>query len=374
MRRSLLFAVCVVAAAQPPQATIAKLPGFVALWDFVQRTPDGRFTARTPPGESHDFSLDAVNYVHDYWHEGRPAEYSDIPVSHEGPFGQAVEFRNETDPTFRPTLLVPRSRLHNSGLDVKGPNRSVSMAVWLRRDSGSHAIAGIWHEGTDMGGVARAESGRRQYALFAGLAANSGAAAAHVSENGTRSFGDKYARNLAVTPDTIPLNRWSIVAFSFDNQMNTVTAYLNGKATGYWIENPAQHPFFKWPASAWGKDYNPPEARPRKRQRIENSATRRVEILTYDYTKVRVTNENGKTKRELVALRVNPFWFPHDLYNPLTPEDGGPFTIGRVIHTSRSVGFTGAIGGVAVFGRALTPKQMRRLAAIGEKPASLRGR
>jgi hypothetical protein len=81
-----------------------------------------------------------------------------------------------------------------------------------------------------------------------------------------------------------------------------------------------------------------------------------------------VTTENGKTTRELMALRVNPFWFPHDLYNPRTPQDGGPFTIGRVIHTSKSVGFTGAIGGVAVFNRALSPKQMRELAAVGTKP------
>jgi hypothetical protein len=37
-----------------------------------------------------------------------------------------------------------------------------------------------------------------------------------------------------------------------------------------------------------------------------------------------------------------------------------------VIHTGRSVGFTGYIGGVAVFDRALTPKQMERLAGVGK--------
>jgi hypothetical protein len=367
-RAVFVSALALAAMAQPPQKTVQKVPGFVALWDFVKRAPDGRFTAHLAPGDTHDFALDAVNYVRDYWREGRPATYDDIPVIKEGPFGQAVIFRDETAPTFRPTLLVPRARLHDSGLDAKGSNRSVSMAVWLRRDSGAHAIAGIWHEGTDMGGVARVEAGRRQYALFAGLAANNGASAAHVSENGGRSFGDKYARNLSVTPEIIPLNQWAVVAFSFDNQRNTVTAYLNGKATDYWIDTPAQHPFFKWPAAAWGKDYNPPETKPRKRQVIEKSPTRRVELLTYEFTKVRVTTENGKTTRELMALRVNPFWFPHDLYNPRTPQDGGPFTIGRVIHTSKSVGFTGAIGGVAVFNRALSPKQMRELAAVGTKP------
>jgi hypothetical protein len=43
-----------------------------------------------------------------------------------------------------------------------------------------------------------------------------------------------------------------------------------------------------------------------------------------------------------------------------------------VIHSSRGVGFTGYIGGVAVFGRALGKKEMERLAAIRE-PLDLRG-
>ena len=90
------------------------------------------------------------------------------------------------------------------------------------------------------------------------------------------------------------------------------------------------------------------------------------DLLVYAFTKVRVTRDAaGKViRRELAALRVNPFWFPHDLYNPQTIGDGGPFTIGRVIHSSRSVGFTGFIGGVAVFNRALTKAQMERLATI----------
>jgi hypothetical protein len=81
--------------------------------------------------------------------------------------------------------------------------------------------------------------------------------------------------------------------------------------------------------------------------------------------------EGAIVKRELVALKANPYWFAHDLYAPQNPEDGGPFTIGRVIHTSRNVGFTGYIGGVAVFGRPLSAKQMERLAAIGRQPISL---
>ena len=263
------------------------------------------------------------------------------------------------------------------------------MVAWVIRESGNHAIAGIWHEGTDIaapGVVSRVEKGRRQYALFAGLAANNGAAAAHVSENGGASFGDKYARNLSVTKELIPavsgdstvevLDRsWSTVAFSFDNRLDTVTAYLDGKATDLWIDNPEKHPFFQWPAKAW-KDggYNPPEGKPLERQVESVSGNQRIELQTFRFTKVRVTYQrSGKgkfvvAKRDLLALRANPFWFAHDLYNPRTPEEGGPFSIGRVIHTSRSVGFTGYIGGVAVFNRSLTAAQMARLATIATVP------
>ena len=47
---------------------------------------------------------------------------------------------------------------------------------------------------------------------------------------------------------------------------------------------------------------------------------------------------------------------------------GGPFTIGRVIHSSRSVGFTGWIGGVAVFNRALTKAEIKTLHDATEVP------
>ena len=394
---------------------VRRMPGFVALWDFVKREAGGagtpRFDAYQARGDRHDFRLDAVNYVRDYWNQGRAATYDDFPLLGRGPFGQAIQLKTERDADFRPCLLIPRQRLHDSGLDVKGPKRSVSMVVWLIRESGNHAIAGIWHEGTDLKGEAgparRVEHGMRQYALFAGLAANNGASAVHVSENGGSSFGDRYARNLAVTPEVIPavpagapaeaLDRaWVAAGFTFDNQKHTVTAYLDGKATEFWIDHPEAHPFFQWPYKGWvqaqlhstpglqpGEDpafpkdqfYEPPEGRPLSRTVIEERGEERVELHVFAFTKVRVTLRSGQVvKRELTAIKANPFWFAHDLYAPPSLEDGGPFTIGRVIHSSRSVGFTGYIGGVAVFGRALSAQQMQALAAIGRgAPISLEG-
>jgi hypothetical protein len=375
-------------------------PGFVALWDFVKRQ-DGRFSAHAPA--AYDFSLDAVNYVRAYWNEGRAATYDDFPLLGRGPFGQAVRFRNEPDPSFRPCLLVPRERFHDSRLDVKGRGKSVSMVVWLVREGGNHAIAGIWHEGTDLrtasSPATRVERGRRQYALFAGLAANNGASAVHLSENGASSFGDKYARNLAVTREVIPSvppdataeqidAAWTVVGFSFDNARNTVTAYINGQANDYWIDNPYLHPFFKWPAEGWrqahlrqlpglqdGEDpgfpadqfYQPPERKPLSRERIADEGGTRVEIHRYEFTTVKVTTRGGNViARELLSLRVNPFWFGHDLYTPPSAQDGGPFTIGRVIHSSRGIGFAGYIGAVAVFDRPISHAHMKRLSGIAK--------
>lgn len=418
--RLLILAAATWAYAQTPPATaerqrridaVTRTPGFVALWDFVLRedgvTGSGRFAAHQRRNVRADLRLEVTNYVRDFWGEGPAATYADLPLLGRGPFGQAIRFSKREGNDFRPMLFVPRERFHDSALDVKGPGRSVSMVAWIVREASNHAIAGIWHEGTDLSdvsaGVKRVERGMRQYCLFAGLAANTGASAAHVSENGAASFGDRYARNLSVTPELIPTippeasaetidAHWSVVAFSFDNARNTVTSYLNGRATDYWIDEPDRHPFFRWPARAWlqghlhrepgvqpGEDpgfprdqfYLPPETKPLRRTVIEQRGDEITELQEFEFTKVRVTYARGDRRRilrrELAALRVNPFWFPHDLYNPRTPADGGPFTIGEVIHSSRSQGFIGWFGGLAVFDRALAANEMARLAAIARR-------
>jgi hypothetical protein len=401
-----------VTEAQRRVRAVTRVAGLAAFWDFVRRDAGGRrFDAHQPVGATHDYALDVVNYVHEYWGEGRPAVPDDVPTLGSGPFGDAVVIRAESDATFRPLLMVPRTRLHDTPLDVKGPGASVSMLAWVMRESGNHAIAGIWHEGTDLAeatGARRVERGMRQYALFAGLAANEGASAVHVSENGASSFGDRYARNLASTVAVMPAIRlgpagpprgvrWSVMAFTFDNARDEVTAYLDGVAASYWIERPDSHPFFKWPAQGWrqaewqrqpglqpGEDpafpkaqwYTPPEGTPRSRVVLDERPDTRIEVHEYDYTRVRVTyarqpdgTPGAIIRRDLLALRANPFWFGHDLYAPASPDLGGPFTVGRVIHSSRGVGFTGAIGGIAVWRRALRPDEVSALSAVAAGPS-----
>ena len=395
--------------AEPPEplpdagqrvALVTNTPALVAFWDFVKREPEGahRFTAYVPPGAANDFALDAGNYIKDYWGEGREATYADFPLLGRGPFGQAIRIRKEEDETFRPFLFVPRERLHDTPLDIKGAAKSVSVVVWAIRESGNHALAGIWHEGTDLkqketAAIQKVQRGQRQYALFAGLN-KEGSACGHVSENGASSFLNEYALhkcNSAGQSPAVPADSpaevldvsWQCFAMTFDHQRHEITGWLNGISGDRWLENPKNDKLIssaynaymqthyartpeKEPAEdgAFPKDqyYNPPEGEPLGVKVLRESAEERIELREYRYTQVQVTLRGGKeVARDLVALRVNPWWYPHDIYTPKPDGSGGPFTIGRVIHSSRSVGFTGWIGGVAVFNRALTGEEIKRL-------------
>lgn len=388
-------------------AEVTQTPGLVAFWDFVKREPEGphRFTAYVPAGASTDYPLDAANYVKDYWGAGREASYVDFPLLGRGPFGQAIRIVNETDPDFRPFLFVPRSRLHDTPLDIKGAGKSVTVVVWAIRESGNHALAGIWHEGTDLkqketSSITKVERGQRQYALFAGLN-KSGSACGHVSENGASSFLNKYALHKSnsegISP-TVPADApaeqldsaWQCFAMTFDHEKDQLTGWLNGVSGDRWLDHPKkdklisyaynaymQGHYAKLPGKQEGEDetfpadqyYNPPETESLSIQVLREAGNERVELREYPYTKIEVTLRDGQeVSRDLVALRLNPWWYPHDLYSPADAASGGPFTIGRVIHSSRSVGFTGWIGGVAVFDRALSKSELKKLTEIAVRP------
>jgi hypothetical protein len=390
-------------------ARVTAVPGLVAFWDFTRReAPGGRFTAHVPPGAPTDYPLDAGNYVRDLWHSGPAATYADFPLLGAGPFGEAIRIRAETNPDFRPLLFVPRSRLHDTPLDIKGPGRAVTVVVWAIRESGNHALAGIWHEGTDLRqpsteNIVRVERGQRQYALFAGLN-HEGAACGHVSENGASSFTNRYAlhkgNSLALSP-RVPHNApaevlarsWRTFAMTFDSRTQELTSWLDGQSGDRWLEHPQRDRLISFAANAWhqgrlaripglqdGEDpafpadqhYNPPEDEPLRVTPLAGEGGRHVELREYRYTRVRVTLDGGReTDRELVALRLNPWWYPHGIYAPPADGTGGPFTIGRVIHSGRGVGFTGWIGGVAVFDRALTAGELTELHALAQPGITL---
>lgn len=394
--------------AAEPVAIVTSTPGLVAFWDFVKREPDGakRFTAHVPAGAKTDYPLDAANYIKDYWGAGREATYADFPQLGRGPFGNAIRIVKEADADFRPFLFVPRSRLHDTPLDIKGAGKSVTTVVWAIRESGNHALAGIWHEGTDLkekstATIAKVERGQRQYALFAGLN-KQGSACGHVSENGASSFLNKYALHKSNSADVSPevsadsptevLDKsWQCFAMTFDHEKDELTGWLNGVSGDRWLDNPKNDGLIKSAYNAYMQSYfartpekeptedatfpkdqyyNPPEAEPLSVKILREDANERVELREHRFTKIEVTLRGGKeVARDLVALRLNPWWYPHDLYAPQNDGSGGPFTIGRVIHSSRSVGFTGWIGGVSVFDRALSAEELGKLSKVASPSA-----
>ena len=390
---------------------VKQIPGLVALWDFVQRRDSWK--TNNPfisiPGESggQTYELEPRNISLDFWHEGKEATLEDFELYGRGPFGQAVRFSSPRSVTDLPVLTVQRKNLHDSPLDIKGKGKSVSMVVWLLYERGNHAIAGMWHEGTV---TPRGEPpvvqvpGKRQFGLFAGLQANKGGIGAHISENGGSSFGNIYARHLASEPTKMKQIKtdmkpgqtdkyWNVVGMVFNNEENHVTAYVNGSANEVWVENPKKSRFFEHAYRAWqqgqladldgiqpGEDvnfpkdqyYRLPEDEPIETKIIERTSDRIVRLETYPFSKIEATYQvkpDGKLgkplKRDLVALKSNPYYFGHDIYAPKTMEQGGPFTIGRVIHSNRHATLSAWIGGVAVFDRALSDQEMKKLATIG---------
>lgn len=389
-------------------SVVRQTPGLVSFWDFVKRESGGggRFTAYVPEGCKEVYSLEAGNYVRDYWGEGRAATYGDFPLLGSGPFGEAIRICKEEDPAFRPFLFVPRERLHDTPLDIKGRGKSVTMVVWAIRESGNHALAGIWHEGTDLKqqeteAIRKVERGQRQYALFAGLN-KEGSACGHVSENGASSFLNRYALhkcNSEGVSAAVPADAgsevldasWQCFAMTFDSTTQELTGWLNGKAGDRWLENPKNDKLLSSAYNAWfqaqlgehpeligGKDesfpmdqfYHPPEGAPISVKVTREAGDERVEVREFRYTRVEVYLRKGadgkwvERARDLVGLRLNPWWYPHGIYEPKDAQTGGPFTIGRVIHSSRSVGFTGWIGGVAVFDRALSDRELQKLSDL----------
>ena len=395
---------------------VRAVPGLAAFWNFAERedglTGSGRFVALTDRENERLFPLVPHNISRDFWNDGTEATLADFPLMGRGPFGQAFKIGKIKGQNDLPVLLVPRSDLHDSRIDVKGPGKSVSMVVWLIYHSGAHAIAGMWHEGTDTkptGIPAQTRvRGQRQYGMFAGLAGNPGAASVHVSENGLTSFADRYARHLAVTPDLIkktPVGAspeqldagWTTIGFVYDNERKIVTAYNDGKAREHWITEPAKTSFFAPAERGWrqawlaskpglqeGEDpdfprdqfYTPPEQEALEESIESETTDERVVVRTYEFTKVRERQKKSAAgsfvteERELVSLRANPWYFGYDLYAPESAEEGSPFTIGRVIHSNRHNTLEAWFGGVAVYDRVLTANEMEKLSLIGKRDGS----
>ncbi len=403
-------------------SAVAAMPHFVALWDFVKTDRQGRYIAHTRPGDSNEYALEPRSIANDHYGGGFSISYGDFPRLNRGPFGQALRFESRETDTKLAQLAVPRARLHDSALDIKGA-RSVSLAAWIRYEGSNHFVAGIWHEGSDIrkSGSEALSRGMRQWALFCGLAANSGAASVHISDTGGGSFGNIYARHLAVTKQKMPKspkpggsgdpridNGWTMAGFVFDHDAHTAVAYIDGRrGEEHWIgeEQLKQGPFYRFHYDAWkqvvgaagqplsgdravsaGQVYLPPRdgRNPANdvivsyRSEAGDESRLAVKEVAYAFHKERIVvreiPREGRfveaeiLERDLIGLCVNPYYFPGEIYAPASADQGGDFTIGKVVTHNDGNGMTGYIGAVAVFDGALSDEQMAQLA----RPAMLR--
>lgn len=302
---AVLFLSTAPASAAPPTgdpSVIEKTPGLVAFWTFGEEAGQPRVSTGTK--EKHAL---------------REAT-GPIPRVEGGPFsGYSAELNGKQ------WLAIKHDQLGD--LNISGKDAQVSMfAVVMVRDvSRSRTIAGIWSEGKG----AHDDTGTRQYALLAHMPAYGGdrRLTPHISSEGgvtRRKDGSPLPWNAdyAATKAPIPEGVWCTLGFTYDSQY--IRAYINGVLDARTLDPKKDNrddPYFTSEGPG-GKD------------RGMNPYYHGRGIFRYD------PKLHAKTK--------------------IAPSD---FTVGaRYAGGSMlSEAFRGKFGGLAVFDRALTDDEIKKL-------------
>ncbi len=203
-----VIAPILAAAAQPTgdASIVEKTPGLVAFWTFGEESGKPRQSQGTK--QSH--SLEEV---------GGPIERVE-----EGPFSGF-----SADLTGKQYFRIKHADLGD--LNIHGQDAQVSMfaVVFIRDVEKSRTIAGIWSEGKG----ARDDTGTRQYALLLHMPAYGGArrVVPHISSEGgvtRRNDGSALPWNAdyASSVSEVPEGKWCTVGFTYDSKY--IRAYLNG--------------------------------------------------------------------------------------------------------------------------------------------------
>ncbi len=283
-------------------AVIEKMPGLVAFWIFGEEAGQPRVSI----GTKEKLPLMEV---------GGP-----IQRVEGGPFsGYSAELNGKQ------WFQIKHEEL--GGLNISGKDAQVSMfaVVFIEDVPRSRTIAGIWSEGKG----AHDDTGTRQYALLLHMPAYGGARklTPHISSEGgvtRRKDGSALPWNAdyAATPSDVPERKWCTLGFTYDSKY--IRAYINGVME------------------------------PRSLDAEKDKRTDRY-----------FTSEgpDGKDRG------MNPYYHGRGIfrYDPaahaktkIAPSD---FTVGaRYAGGSMlSEPFRGKFGGLAVFNRALTDAEMKRL-------------
>lgn len=180
-------------------------------------------------------------------------------------------------------------------LNIK--NNQVTVIAWIKwSGEGTGFVGGMWNEYED--------GGKRQYGLFVNLPKNGkDRVCGHISQTGKATPPFPHSIDYSASKQLVPYNEWCCIAFTYDGEY--IKSYFNGK-----FEE-------------------------RESEYIHN-------------TKGFEGYPNG-----LMQVK-NPYYFSDGLGNA-----GSDFTVGAVLlHVGMKNFFKGQIGGLAVFNRALTEKEI----------------
>ena len=200
---------------------------------------------------------------------------------------------------FGGSSFLSLSNAQTGALNIYGPNQGVTVVAWLKwTGEQTGFVGGMWNEYQD--------GGKRQYGLFVSLPHYNGKnqVCGHISHTGKPTPPFPYSIDYSASKQQVPVNEWVCVAFTYDGK--NVKSYLNGVF-----------------------EEREPEL---------------------------INNTKGfKGYPEGLVQSKNPYYFPYGM-----GANGSDFTVGAVL-LKRGMGnfFKGQIGGLAVFDRALTEKQMK---------------
>jgi len=195
-------------AAEPAgdRRVIEQMPGLVAFWAFGEEAGQPRFSS----GTKEKLPLQEVG--------GSIARVAGGPFS-----GYAAELNGKR------YFKIPYAK--TGGLNISGPDAQVSMfaVVRLVNLNQSRTIAGMWSEGKG----AHDDSGTRQYALLMNMPTYGGPRqlTPHISSEGgvtRRADGSAFpwCADYAASRSEVPEEQWCSLGFTYDGKY--IRAYLNG--------------------------------------------------------------------------------------------------------------------------------------------------
>ncbi|MBC7807206.1 MAG: LamG domain-containing protein [Akkermansiaceae bacterium] len=116
---------------------------------------------------------------------------------------------------------IPRAEC--PALNLHGAKAQVSLVAWIKREPSPNAwscqaVAGMWNEHS-----------KRQYCLFLNLQIwdSKEQVGAHISAVGGATPGYKYCMDAAIGATPVPLGKWQCVAITYDGKY--ARAFINGK-------------------------------------------------------------------------------------------------------------------------------------------------